>query len=298
MELENLFRDFTDYLISERNSSKLTIEAYKRDFNIFLTFLSINSIEKNIDFINTQIIRRYISYMKDTKSYSSATIRRKINSLRSFFNFLMSQEYITKNPMAPVSAPKKPDIIPIYLPVKDLNRLLSMPEIHSRDNKLRDKLILELFAFTGIRRQELINLNYSNVDFANQTITVRCGKGQKDRIIPITEPLVTDLWDYLQFRLPLINEALIISSNGNRISVTALEQLFRRYVQLAGLSGKGYTIHKLRATYASLLLQNGCDLISIQQLLGHKDLNSTRVYSHTSVEHLKSAVQKHPLARL
>jgi len=130
---------------------------------------------------------------------------------------------------------------------------------------------------TGLRRQELLDLDWDDIDFGEKTITVRNGKGKKQRVIPFTEPLVSTLWKYLQSRLPLTNHALFISSNGSRLSCTPLEQTFRLYMKKSGLDKKGYTIHTLRHTYASHLALRGASILSIQKLLGHSDLNSTQI---------------------
>lgn len=298
MNLDELYDEFLDYLLAEKNASKLTIESYSRDFKILMSFMCQKKIEATLDNFKTPIIRKYIYYMKTTKNYKASTLSRRINSLRSFAHFLLTQEYIDKNPMLPISAPKKPEKLPLYFKESELKRFLEMPMKHSRNNKLRDTVIFQFYAFTGVRRNELISLNMNNIDFKTNTVTVRKGKGNKDRIIPLTEPLITDLWKYINSRLPLPsqNVPLFISGYGNRISVTAIEQLFRRYRKLSGLDNKGYTLHSLRHTYGSLLLQNGADLISIKDLMGHSDLNSTKVYLHTTVKHLKEAANKHPLS--
>ena len=296
MTIHDYFEDFINYLKAEKDASAFTIANYTSDFSIFLNFLASQDIKPTVDAITTPLLRKYTTFLKVDKNYEVETIRRKINSLRSFFKFLVSQEYIDKNPMAPIIAPKKPDRLPVYLQPDEIKLLISMPMKHSRDNKLRDKCIIETFVFTGLRRSELLSLNWQNIDFGNNTITVLNGKGKKQRVVPITEPLVSDLWAYLQTRLPLKDNAVFISNNGTRLSTTPLNQLFRRYLKLAGLTDKGYTIHKLRHSYGTLLLQNGADLVSIQHLMGHNDLNTTKIYTHVDMKHLKQEVKKFPLS--
>ncbi len=300
MTIHEHFEEFLNYLSAEKNASKLTLTSYTNDFRVLFEFLAIGNIKPGIYTLTTPILRRYISYLKVTKGYKTNTIRRKIHSLSSFFKFLMEQEYLEKNPMLPIHAPKEEQNLPIYLTKDELKLLISMPLKHSRDHKLRDKVILETLAYTGLRRQELLGLDWSHINFGNKNLTVVNGKGKKQRVIPMADQLATDLWAYLQTRLPLTNQAVFLSDYGNRMSVTALQQLFVRYVKLAGFEDKGFTIHKMRHSFATLLLMgdgvsHGADLITIQQLLGHEDLNSTKVYTHVDANHLRKEIDRFPL---
>lgn len=182
---------------------------------------------------------------------------------------------------------------------EELEKFLSVIMDYSDGNGLRDRAIFNLYASSGIRRQELINLNIGDVDLGSNTLSVIKGKGARDRVIPIFEPTTVYLWEYLMTRLPVKDneEPLFKSSYGNRISVTAIQQLFRRYMKIAGFDNKGYTIHTLRHTYATLILKNGGNLMEIKDLLGHADLNSTSVYLHTTVEQLRKTSKLHPLAK-
>lgn len=296
MKLEDCFEEFIDYLKAEKNASKYTIENYSSDFQIFLHFLASQNIEPTFYAITTPVLRKYTAYLKNDKDYAVETIRRKIHSIKSFFNFLYSQEYITKNPTAGIHAPKSPERLPIYMKSDEIKKLINAVMKDPSENSLRNKCIIETLAFTGMRRSELLSLNWENINFKECTITILNAKGKKQRVVPFTEPLTSSLWAYLQSRLPLTNKAVFISENGTRLSVTPLNQMFRRYLKLAGLNDKGYTIHKLRHSYASLLLQNGADLKSIQELLGHSDMNSTKIYTHTNMTHLKDQVRKFPLS--
>lgn len=163
-------------MIAERNASKLTIVSYNTDFEAFYSFLVASGIATDITKITTTNIRSYTSHLSREKHYCTATIRRKIHSLSSFFKFLVSQEYLIKSPMPPIMAPKRPDNILIYLQEAELKKLICMPRLHSRDNKLRDTCILQTFIFTGVRRSELLALDWSDIDFQQNTIKVRHGK--------------------------------------------------------------------------------------------------------------------------
>lgn len=203
MNIENTTKEFYSFLKSEKNASLLTVDAYKRDMDLFIHFLMLDDTTVHVEKITVAIIRRYINYLGEEKKYKATTINRKINSLRSYFKFLLSQEYIDKNPAAAVTAPKKPDRIPIYLKEDELKRLINAPDLYSKNHKLRDKTILLMFIYTGLRRSELLSLNWENIDFGQRTITVVFGKGNKQRVIPMSDVLQEALWNYLQTRLPL-----------------------------------------------------------------------------------------------
>lgn len=294
MNLEKFLAEFLNYLISERDASPYTIAGYKTDFKFFLDFLSQENIPLLAEAVTTPVIRRYLSYIKSERNYSVGSIRRKIHSLKSFYSFLLSQEYVSKSPLMPIKAPKDADKVPIYLQAEEIVRLIQAPSRHGGENALRDKCILETLAFSGIRRSELCFLDWDWICFKNCTIKVK-GKGKKERVIPISEPLVSDLWAYLNSRLPLTERAVFTWTKGGRISPRSVNRLFAKYVKLAGLEGKGYSPHKLRHSFATLLLQNGADLIAIKELLGHEDLNSTKVYTKTDMTHLRTQAQKFPL---
>ena len=239
-------------------------------------------------------LRSYIIFLNKEKGYKNETIRRKIHSLKSFFNFLYSQEYIDKNPAIAIHALKSEERLPVYMSIEEIKALIKAPMKSNAEHGLRDKCILEMLAMTGMRRFELQSLSWDNIDFKENVISVY-GKGKKERKIPIQEPLVSDLWAYFQTRLPLTNQAVFISEKGNRLSISPIQQMFHKYLKFCGLDGKGYTLHKFRHSYATLLLENGVDIFSIQKLLGHSDLNSTKIYTHVNVNKLKQDVKKLPL---
>jgi len=245
MRLDDCYNEFLDYLGSERDASPYTIAGYKTDFKFFFAFLSRENIPLLAEVITTPDIRRYLTYLKSEKNYSVGTIRRKIHSLKSFYNFLLSQEYVNKSPMMPITAPKDVDKVPIYMQPEEIIRLINAPVRRGGENALRDKCILETYAFTGIRRSELVSMDFEDLDFKNYTLKVE-GKGKKERVIPISEPLISDLWAYLNSRLPLTEQAVFTWSEGGRITPRTVNRMFTKYIKLAGLEGKGYTPHKLR----------------------------------------------------
>lgn len=294
-QASQLHEEFLDYMLSEKNASKLTLKSYKTDFKHFIEYLKISGRCENILECQTKDVRLFITYLKITKSYESNSVRRKIHSLSSFFNYLYEMEYIQANPMAPIHAPKRVEKLPIYFSKSDLKILLKSPEKFARfpEHRMRDKLLLELFIYTGARRSEVLQLNWCDVNFQEKTILIN-GKGKKQRIVPIVDDLGVDLLTYYLDTKPVPNAPLIISDAGGRMSVSAVQTLFQRYIKKSGLGNKGYTLHKLRHSFATHLHQAGVDVLTIQALLGHNDLNSTKIYTHTSINTLKENVEKFP----
>lgn len=294
--IDKLFKSYLLTLVSEKNCSETTITSYRTDYNQFLAFCRKKGQSFEIKLVTTLFLREYINHLKFEKGFKTNTIRRKVHSLSSFFTFCQENDIIEKNPMLPVKAPREEKTLPIYLNENELKRLIDTPKKHARFSTHinRDTAMIAVLAFTGIRRNELINLDWKDVDFAAKLITVRKGKGNKDRKVPIIPPLDSYLWNYLQDRLPITNPAMFISDKGNRISTSNYHVIFKRYVYKAGLSD-AISSHKIRHTFATLMYQNGVDIRTIQELLGHEDLNTTSIYTHTSLNHLKNEIEKHPL---
>lgn len=294
MNLHECFEEFIDYLSAEKDVSHHTKKSYRGDFKIFINFLAFNGIEPELETMTTPVLRKYFAYLKNEKDYNTETMRRKIHSLSSFFKFLIEQEYIVKNPMLPIHAPKKSQRIPVYLNIQEVEKLIASTLKFGKENALRDRCFLKLLIYTGLRRQEALALDWEDFDFGKGTIKVRKGKGNKERLVPMPNSLSADLWAYLQTRLPLSNHAVFLSTAENRLTVTPAQTILRKYLKKCGLDKKGYSLHKLRHTYASHLIQNGVDILSVQKLLGHSDLNSTKVYTHVDTDHLKEQVEKLP----
>lgn len=288
-----LHEEFLNFMFAEKNASEYTLKNYKDDFRSFTEYLLVSGKTLDIAKCQTKDIRLYISFLKISKKYQSNSIRRKIHSLSSFYRYLCEMEYIQTNPMTPIHAPKREETLPVYLSKSELKRLLEAPFKFARfpEHRLRDRLILELFVFTGARRSEVIRLNWSDINFSQKTILLN-GKGKKQRVVPINDILGQDLVEYYSQVNPAQGTPVIISDAGNRISITGLQTLIRRYIIKSGLDGKGYTIHKLRHSFATHLHEAGVDVLTIQTLLGHSDLNSTKIYTHTSVQTLKDSVNK------
>lgn len=294
MKIYECFDEFIDYLSAVKNISVHTKANYYSDIKGFHFFLATNGIEPEIETLTTQTIRKYLAYLKTEKNFQNQTIRRKIYSLSSFFGYLFDQEYITKNPMKPIHAPKSEQKLPIFFQKEEVDKLIETAWKHGGQNALRDKCFLKFIAYTGVRRQEALWLDWGDIDFGEKVVKIRKGKGGKQRLIPLTDTLASDLWAYLQTRLPLSTQAVFVSNTGNRLTHTPAQILFRKYLKKTGLHGKGLSMHKLRHSFGTFLVQNGADLMSVQELLGHSDLNTTKIYTHLSTGHLKEQLDKLP----
>ena len=232
MNLSEQFNEFINYLTAEKDVSKHTKANYSSDFKTFLLFLENNSIQPDLQTITTPILRSYFAYLKNNKKYQNKTMRRKIHSLSSFYKFCLEQEYIIKNPMAPIHAPKQEQKIPKFIKKDEVETLIEMAWKFGDENRLRDKCFIEFLAFTGVRRQELLALNFSDIDFNTGQVKIRMGKGKKERMIPLNKQLQADLWAYLQTRLPLYNmdAPVFISNTGARLTHSPAQMLFKKYL--------------------------------------------------------------------
>lgn len=292
--MERHVNGFLKYLAIEKNSSQNTIVKYKADLNRLNLYLKNKLDITNPATISVGNLRQYIEYIKDSGSLSSSTVANKIAVLKSFFKYLHELEFINRNPAVLLKMPRRSKKIPKFLNDIELSKLLSSPNRlkskRERKNMVRDKLILNLFAFAGLRKSELLALDWDNINLGAKYLIVRNGKNRTDRIIPLHENIYNLLEKYLLERLPLKDSALIIGEQGNRLSKNSLNLLFKKYIKLSGLSTKGYTIHTLRHTFATRLLNKNVSLIKIKNLLGHRSIESTEIYLHTTKKDLADSV--------
>ena len=287
---------FPDYLLKEKNYSVLTVLAYGKDLQFFQKFLKRDFDNIPLEEVSYTLIRSWVVFMIDD-GMSNVSVNRKIASLKAFYKFLLKTKQIEINPLAKHKALKTPKKIQIPFSEEELNKVLTQIEYKEGFEGLRDKLIIDLFYTTGIRRSELISLKISNIDLLNSTIKV-IGKRNKERIIPLLPIITQQLKSYLFERklLPLIVEEniLILLSNGNKGNETFVYRLINNYFSNVSEKVKK-SPHMLRHTFATHMLNHGADLNSIKELLGHSSLASTQVYTHSSLAELKNVYQNtHP----
>lgn len=274
--------EFLNYLKDERNYSDKTILNYKMDLENFYNYINKKKTKK-IDF---DFLQEYIENLSK-KKYSTKSIQRHISSLKSYFKFLYNKNYINVNPAELLCLPKSEMKLPNYLTIIDLEK------IYELDLSLRDKLIVELLYSTGIRLSELVNIKISDINFYDKTIKV-LGKGNKERYVLFGSVCSKLLKEYINNDNRVY---LLLNKNGNKLSERGVEYIIEKIFKSVNVHAK-LTPHTLRHTFATHMLDNGCDLVTVQKLLGHSDLSTTSIYTHVSNEHLRSTyLQTHPRAR-
>lgn len=287
---------FIDYLSLEKNYSKHTVLAYQNDINIFLLFLKDEFDDMSLEEVNYVQIRRWIIDLSN-QNLSNQTINRKIASLKAFYLFLLKTKSISINPLMKHQALKSQKIIQTPYSKKEIFMVLDQLEQANDFENLRNKLIFQLFYFTGMRRSELIHLKLNDIDFSNNTLKV-LGKRNKERLIPIIPELQKSLQIYINERKSYLDvlqvDELLISKNRVKISESFVYKTIKSYLYTVTEKVKK-SPHVLRHTFATHLLDNGADLNAVKDLLGHSSLASTQVYTHNSLQALKNVYSKnHP----
>lgn len=237
-------------------------------------------------------IREFLEEL-NKKTLSKATLARKFSSLRTFYKFLIINNLVKKNPLENMSGPKKDKKVPSFLTENETQALFNLT-----DTKLRDRVMIELLYSCGLRIEELMSLNLKDIDFILNTVTV-VGKGRKERIVPIGNKALSVIRDYINERhsmgLPYdIKSPVFLSDHIKRLDQRTARRILHRWFVKAGLTKK-VSPHTLRHTFATHMLDRGCDLRSVQEMLGHKNLSTTQIYTHVTIESLKKVYEKaHP----
>lgn len=289
MGLSEAYQLFLEYVYAKGHAS-LTVSAYRQDQRCFQRFLKEKDVSPTLESIDAKLIRRYIVWMKGN-GYSRSTMKRKIDSLSSFFNYTEYEDLIQTNPMKKVDRIKKAKSLPRFLIEDEVRRLLSVVDNYKVSTRLRDRALMRVLVYCGLRRSEIFNLNWSDIDFSTGTILIRKGKGEKDRVVPQNSEVSTCLWEYLQSRLPLTNPAVFTNRYKNRMKANNLGRVLHKLEKKAAIQ-KNVTPHLLRHSFATLVLKLGADIVTVQELLGHADLSTTQIYAHTTSERKSQAVEK------
>ncbi len=284
---------FINYLSSEKRFSRHTIISYSNDINQFSLFLLKEfQIKNEVAEINFQMVRSWIAFLLE-KGIAPRSVNRKISTLKTYFKFLIREGVISDSPMLKVVSPKSKKRLPLFIEENQIESLLNEVEFDSGFVGQRDKLIIELFYATGIRISELISIKVSDVNFDNNLIKV-LGKRNKERLIPISVRVAKELQYFIE-KYKLENY-LITNLEGAKVYTKLVYRVVNRYIgKISSVNKK--SPHILRHTFATHMLNNGADINAIKELLGHANLSATQVYTHNTIEKLKSVYkQAHPRA--
>lgn len=294
-----LLKSFTEYLLLEKNYSKLTVGAYEKDITSFKAFIDSEYDNHNLSDINYAQIRNWIVILVESK-ISNRSINRKISALNSYYKFLIKLDLLEINPLAKHKALKTSK--KIQIPFSESEVAIVLDELKYSDDfqGIRDRLIIELFYTTGIRRIELINLELGAIDFENKTLKV-LGKRNKERLVPLLNSVIKTIKGYLSERLLVPNikdhAALFLTNKGVKIYETLVYRIINDYFSKASSKVKK-SPHMLRHSFATHLLNQGADLNAVKELLGHTSLASTQVYTHNSIAELKKVYSNsHPRSK-
>ena len=319
-----ILRDFLTYHETIKGQSQLTISEYYLDLRMFLRFMKLmrndmpihtrlDDIDiRDIDIafiakIRTSDIFDFLSYLANDRNpnpesaipdygISASSRARKLSSLKSFFKYLtVRTKQLTDNPVADLEYPKLRKSLPKYLTLEQSSALL---QAVSGQNQERDYAILMLFLSCGIRRSELVGLNLTDV-YEDRIRVV--GKGNKERFVYFGTPCRKAIDTYLPIRKKMVlsdNRALFCSRNGNRVSTDAVHALVKKAFLKAGLDATQFSAHKLRHTAATMMLSGGVDVKTVQEVLGHENLNTTQIYTHIESTELKIAAEANPISKL
>lgn len=294
--MEKLLEEFLYDLNIDKGLSKNTLESYGRDLKQFFEYLSSSNI--SIYSVNKTSIIAYLMYLQK-KGKATSSISRSLAALRSFYQFLNNCRYIEKDPTINLESPKIEKKLPQILSVEEVELLLSQPDTNDPKGN-RDRCMLELLYATGIRVSELVALTIDDINL-NMGFIKCSGKGMKDRVIPVGSMALKALSEYIyKYRIMLLRDqnekSLFVNFHGNQMTRQGFWKIIKQYTRAAGIN-KEITPHTLRHCFAAHLIENGADLKSVQEMLGHSDISTTQIYTQLTKNRIKEVYKKaHPRA--
>lgn len=293
IKLDKNLKKFKEYLMYERVYSEATLNAYLEDLTQFQDFLKNNGGFEGWDQVKTRDIEIFLQELG--KNTSRRTLQRKMSSLRSFYQFLVKREILKIDPTIAISIRAGEKKLPEFFYPSEIKKVIDSLN-DSKPLTVRNKAMIELFYVTGMRRSELANLKLEQIDFDMRVILVH-GKGRNDRYVPFTEKSYVALENYLKNSRPILLKAhfdtgdVFLNNRGKKITERGVGQVMREVFLKAGVSAKAHP-HMLRHSFATQMLDNGADMRSVQELLGHESLSTTQIYTHISTKKLQSDYQK------
>jgi len=295
--MESALKEFIYFLSVEKGLSNNTLDSYQRDLRKFFLFIEKNNINE-IEHISRNVITDYLLEQKE-KGMAATTLTRNLASIRSFYQFLQKEQIITENPSLELETLKTEKKLPHVLSFSEVELLLNQPESGNTIGQ-RDKAMLELLYATGMRVSELVSLDVSDVNMKMGFI--KCiGKGKKERMIPLGSIALLNVQEYLKSSRPKLlkhkeEKAIFLNQKGTRLTRQGFWKILKKYTLIAGIR-TDITPHTLRHSFATHLLENGADLRSVQEMLGHADIATTQIYTHVARSKIKEIYnQTHPRA--
>ncbi len=289
-EPDSLVRDLTGYLLTERRRSPLTVAAYERDLREFQAFLG----GTRLTLVGPSEIRRYIAYLFDEHAYDSKTVCRKLSSIRALYRFAKITGVVENDPAFAIPGPSIARRKPAPLKVDEIMKLLRTTVAgRTPTAQLRDAAIMELFYASGMRRAEVAGVRLADVDLAERTIRV-IGKGNKERTVLINRAAAAAIEAYLRVRPRTADPALFLGRGGKGLTPKHVWRIFRAVYRVSGMT-KHATPHTMRHSFATHLVENGVDLETVRELLGHENLATTGIYLQLAMGHKRRAYDEaHP----
>ena len=293
-----MIQPFIDYLKFEKRSSIHTIRAYQDDLVQFFDYVALEYNEASLAALTPAIIRSWLASLKDG-GISSRSINRKISTLKSFFKYQMRSGVLEQSPLAAITSPKVSKRLPVYVEQQDIASLFGEIRFPDDWEGWTDRLLLAVFYHTGIRLSELINLLERQVDKGNRSIKV-LGKGNKERVIPVNSRLIAEIEAYCQKKRAELEQPdvqhLFVGRKGKKLYARYVYRVVKKYLsRVTTIDQK--SPHVLRHSFATHLMNEGAELNSVKELLGHSSLAATQVYTHNTIEKLKDVHKKaHPKA--
>lgn len=294
MDIELLARRFYDYYLSERRLSIHTVRCTRGHLNYYKKFSGFTSIDQ----VTEKSIREFFAFGRVTRNWKPHSTIRAYQALTVFFRWCHKQGYIAENPMPAMEMPKPDKLLPRGVAKQNAMKLLEAAYNYPYSSKFlrcRNHAIFSMFIYTGLRKSEALNLKLTDVDTENLTVFVSRGKGAKDRIVPMSFTLAESLRRYLAERKKANKtcpEFFASSTHNKGFSDSGIRRLVPMIIKASGIK---FSLHKLRHTFATLMLEGGCDIYSLSRMMGHSDIKTTTIYLSASVQHLRSQISKHPL---
>ena len=290
MDIKEL-NDYLEYLKYQKNYSDYTVENYKHDIIEYLEYLNSENLSfKDIEYSD---IRFYLMYLKDTKKDDNTSINSKLSSLRGFYKYLANEGIVKTNVFSLVNGPKKSKKLPRYFEYNELEELFNVPDTRTPLGQ-RDSLILEMLYATGVRVGELVNIKVSDIDLGRRNIII-LGKGNKERFVTYGEYCEDILKTYLNNGRFYLNskssDYLFLNNNGGRLTDRGVRFILDKLIHKTSIN-KNISPHMIRHSFATHLLNEGCDLLTVQKLLGHESIKATQIYTHVTTDRLKEVYFK------